>query len=80
MIPFFANSYFLELSNIVTPKQIEFVKYNNDYRKKEYDIFTYLKDNEVQYISFNATNSLSAHKFVNEFKKNSSNVNTTIEL
>lgn len=47
MIPFFANSYFLELSNIVTPKQIEFVKYNNDYRKKEYDIFTYLKDNMV---------------------------------
>jgi len=56
------------------------IKKKTDTTVKTYLIFTYLKDNEVQYISFNATNSLSAHKFVNEFKKNSSNVNTTIEL
>lgn len=55
-------------------------KKKTDTTVKTYLIFTYLKDNEVQYISFNATNSLFAHKFVNEFKKNSSNVNTTIEL
>lgn len=43
MIPFFANSYFLELSQNDTPVEISFVKYNNEYRKSEYDICTYLR-------------------------------------
>lgn len=47
---------------------------------KNYLIFTYLKDDNIQYISFDATNSLSAMKFVNEFKKSNPNRNTTIEL
>lgn len=47
---------------------------------KTYLIFTYLKDNTVQYISFDATTSLAAHKFVNEFKKSNSETNATIEL
>lgn len=45
MIPFFANSYFLELSQDSNPVEIAFIKYNNEYRKKEYDICTYLKNN-----------------------------------
>ncbi len=46
MIPFFANSYFLELSQDNTPIEISFVKYNNEYRKNEYDICTYLKNDK----------------------------------
>ena len=43
----FANSFFIELStNKIQPK-IDFVKFNNDYRKKEYDIFTYKVGNKV---------------------------------
>lgn len=45
-----------------------------------YLIFTYLKNDTIQYISFDATNSLLATKFVNEFKKSNPNRNTTIEL
>lgn len=45
-----------------------------------YLIFTYQKEQEIQYISFNATNSFAALKFVNEFKKNYTNKNSTIEL
>lgn len=45
MIPFFANSYFLELSQNSNPIEISFVKYNNEYRKSKYDICTYLKNN-----------------------------------
>ena len=45
-IPFFANSYFLEISNEKANIEIEYVKFNNDYRKKEYDLMTYLKDNK----------------------------------
>lgn len=47
---------------------------------KNYLIFTYLKDNNIHYISFDSTNSLSSIKFVNEFKKSNPNRNTTIEL
>ncbi len=74
MIPFFANSYFLELSNTVTPKQIEFVKYNNDYRKKEYDIFTYLKDNMVYKEANNSLAKAKIHEIlsINKYLKDNS--------
>lgn len=74
MIPFFANSYFLELSNTVTKKQIEFVKYNNDYRKKEYDIFTYLNDGIV-YKEANhplAKNKMNEILSINKYLKDNS--------
>ena len=44
-IPFFANSYFVELSLKETPIEIEYVKFNN-YRNKEYNLYTCLKDNK----------------------------------
>lgn len=44
-IPFFANSYFIELSIEKTPIEVEYVKFNN-YRSKEYNLSTYLKDNK----------------------------------
>ena len=45
MISFFSNSYFIEFSNNDEFSEIEFVKFNN-YRKNEYNLFTYLKDNK----------------------------------
>lgn len=45
-IPFFANSYFLELSNDKKEVEVEFAKFNNEYRKQEYNLCTYLKDNK----------------------------------
>ena len=49
--------------------------------KKNYLIFTYTKDNSIEYISFDCTNSITAIKFVNEFTKNNKiTTNTTIEL
>ncbi|MDO4963080.1 MAG: methyltransferase [bacterium] len=44
-IPFFANSYFLELSIEDSDLEIEFVKFNN-YRKAENNLFTYSKNNK----------------------------------
>ena len=44
VIPFFANSYFIELSYEKNDIEIEYVKYNNEFRKSAFDIFTYLKD------------------------------------
>ena len=47
VIPFFTNSFFVELSNNKSDIQIEFVKYNNEYRKKEYNLYTYLQNNQI---------------------------------
>lgn len=45
VIPFFANSYFVELGEKLDDVQVEFVKYNN-YRNKKYRFFAYLQDNK----------------------------------
>lgn len=45
MIPFFANSYFVELSSNKLTTDIEFVKFNN-YRKEKYNLCTYLKNDK----------------------------------
>ncbi len=45
-----------------------------------YLIFTYIKDNSVQYITFNATGKLYCNKFVREFKKSNTNNLSKIEL
>lgn len=45
-IPFFANSYFVELSSEKQKIEIEYVKFNNDFRKKQYNIVTYLKNDK----------------------------------
>lgn len=45
-----------------------------------YLIFTYVKDNNVQYITFNATGKLYCNKFVREFKKSNTNNLSNIEL
>ena len=39
-IPLFSNSFFVELANDKSDIDIIFAKYNNNYRNKEYDIFT----------------------------------------
>lgn len=44
-VPFFANSYFLELSNNKDDVEVEFTIFNNEYRKSDQNLFTYLKDN-----------------------------------
>ncbi len=44
-IPFFANSYFIELSEKQESPEIEFVKFNN-YRAKQYNLCTYLSRNK----------------------------------
>lgn len=45
-IPFFANSYFIELSSEETKQEVEFAVFNTDYRKSEYSLCTYLKNNK----------------------------------
>ena len=45
-IPFFANSYFIELSSKEEPIEIEFAKFNSEYRKQEYNLCTYLRNNK----------------------------------
>lgn len=45
VIPFFSNSYFVELGEKLDDVQVEFVRYNN-YRNKKYRFFTYLRDNK----------------------------------
>ena len=48
-IPFFANSFFIELSNSELSKDFIFVKYNNNYRKDEYNIFSCVTNDDKIY-------------------------------
>ena len=45
MIPFFANSFFIDVNKNGNTCDVEFVKFNN-YRNENYSFFTYLKNNK----------------------------------
>jgi len=62
VIPFFANSYFLEFSLKETKPQVDFIKFNNEYRKKEYDLITYLSNNRI----YKKANTKDAEKKIKE--------------
>ena len=47
VIPFFANSYFVELSNDESELEIQFAKFNNEFRKQEFDLLTYISKNKI---------------------------------
>lgn len=46
-LDFFANSFLVELSTEKIESEVEFVKYNNDYRSKENDLCTYIIENKA---------------------------------
>lgn len=52
-IPFFANSYFIELAVNKEKNIIEFAKFNNEYRASKYNFCTYLKENKFYKLSLN---------------------------
>lgn len=46
----------------------------------KYLIYTYKKDNEIDYIAFDILNGINSHKFVSDFINNPSNINEEITL
>ncbi|MDO4975293.1 MAG: hypothetical protein Q4E61_03130, partial [Alphaproteobacteria bacterium] len=65
MFPFFANSFFVEISEGKKFADVKFVSYGVT-RKKEYRIKTVIKDNEVE----KTANSLEARKHIENIAKN----------
>ena len=66
LIPYFANSYFIELSNGKSNIEIDFVKFNS-FRKDEYNLYTYSKNNKY----YKKNNSKDSEKFLKEYYKSS---------
>ena len=52
MFPFFANSYFIEASEQEIKNDTKYVSFNN-YRKKEYQLMTKIKETEVEKTNIN---------------------------
>lgn len=52
MFPFFANSYFIEASQVDFKNDIKYVSFNN-YRKEEYQLMTKIKEKVVEKTSIN---------------------------
>lgn len=52
MFPFFANSYFIEASQVEVKNDTKFVSFNN-YRKEEYQLMTKIKEGVVEKSSIN---------------------------
>lgn len=73
MVPFFANSYFLELSENENLKEIEFVKFNNEFRKNIYDVYTYFSGEFFYKKSNNESSKLHLNNIYNIYKKSESN-------
>lgn len=65
MFPFFANSYFIETSQIEFKNDTRFVSFNNC-RKEEYQLMTKIREKEVEKTSLNE----KAKKHIDEMKKN----------
>ncbi len=65
-IPFFANSYFVELSKEKQNIGIEYVKFNNDFRKKQFNLCTYLKKDKFYKKALNeeAKEQIEKMKFI----------------
>ncbi len=67
-VSFFANSYFIELSNNKEEQIVKYAKFNNEYRNSKYNFCTYLKDDKFYKVILNE-NSLDKLKEIEEISK-----------
>lgn len=76
MFPFFANSYFIEASQVDFKNDTRYVSFNN-YRKEEYQLMTKMKEKVVEKTSIN----VKSKKHINTMIKNIQNLkNENIEI
>lgn len=76
MFPFFANSYFIEASQIDFKNDTRYVSFNN-YRKEEYQLMTKIKEKVVEKTSIN----VKSKKHINTMINNIQNLkNESIEI
>lgn len=56
------------------------VKEKKSKNTTKYLIYTYKKDNEIDYIAFDILNGINSHKFVSDFINNPNNINKEVIL
>ena len=68
MFPFFANSYFIEASQVEFKNDTRYVSFNN-YRKEEYQLMTKIKETTVEKIAVNEKSKKHLNNMFENIKK-----------
>ena len=80
MFPFFANSYFIVVSQSEFKEDIKYVSFNN-YRKEEYQLMTKIREDIVEKTSINAKSKKHLEQMMDNIKNlNSKNINILDEV
>ena len=75
VVPFFANSFFVEASIKKKPQEIQYVKYNN-MRKRKYHIYTYEKDNKF----YKAPRYTECKDLIKQIAEQNNNTNNKLKI
>lgn len=68
MFPFFANSYFIEASQVEFKNDTKYVSFNN-YRKEEYQLMTKIKEKTVEKTYINEKSKIHLENMIENIKK-----------